>query len=377
MPPGGFGGMHPRVGPPPGTGAIGAIVGVAVALAMVGGILAVVLARKPSTGAGAATAATGMPIAQLATLSLKVTPDVMAKVTGVAPKAESSDSIQMEVPLADKTWNRMNLAWDAADPSHVKEVYLYAEAPPQNDAAIRAKAASYLGRRWEKNASYYFGDSWFSYDATSTSARASPKSGSDVVAHWKDREDALWDLLRVAVLGQSVPIPDAEIRDWMARGYTLTALGAVDTTVDVDHAAAMMAAAFPSVVTKNFIGLRNSLAVDHPWFGDAELTWANEKGGLLTDVAFNAPPNADNKVPSQTDLESCVAAIVGNKGKRYEGDHLKGDWSTEWKPAGGGEIRTSDSGMRVTLISHFTPGKMPRAEWTKLMDAIDHCGRGK
>jgi len=377
VPPGGFDGATPRIGPPPGTGAVGAIVAVMVVLMMAGGIMGFVLMRRPSAGTAASSSSSGMPLAQLATLSLKLTPDAMAKITGVTAKGQGSDTLDMDVPLADKTWTRMTLDWDTSDPSHVKEVYLHADAPPSNDAAIRQRLATILGRRLDKDTRFNFDGASFDYDSTSARAECAPKFGSITYAHWKEKVDALWDVLRSGVLGQSVTISDTESRDWLQRGYTLTALGAIDPGIDVDHAAAAMLAAFPAVATEVSGGLRNKLAVDSPWFGDAEVNWEDAKGATMGEVYLYPPPQAAQKFPNQADIETCVQAAVGGKPRIYEGDHLKGDHSTDWTIPAGGEIRTYEHLVHITLSSHFTAHKMPRGEYTKLLDALDGCSKKK
>ena len=70
-----------------------------------------------------------------------------------------------------------------------------------------------------------------------------------------------------------------------------------------------------------------------------------------------------------------MQTALGGKPKVYEGDHLKGDHSTEWQPAVGGSIRVYEHMVNITLYSHFETKKMPRAEWTKLLVAMDGCGR--
>ena len=76
-------------------------------------------------------------------------------------------------------------------------------------------------------------------------------------------------------------------------------------------------------------------------------------------------------------IKTCVQAAVGGKPRLYEGDHLKGDHSTDWTIPAGGEIRTYEHLVHITLSSHFTAHKMPRAEYTKLLDALDGCSKKK
>jgi hypothetical protein len=283
----------------------------------------------------------------------------------------------MEVPLSGSPFDRMRVAWDPSDPSHAKEVYLYADVPPSNDAAIKSKIASLLGARVNKNGGLYFQGVFFNYDMTSARAAAELKDGSAPNPHWKPQVDASWDLVRNAVLGLGVPVTDVDLRDWLGRGYTLTAIGAIDVTVDVDHSTATMQAAFPGVESRQVIGLEHTIAVDSPWFGEAELDWENAKNGHLTRVLIRPPPSANNEFSNQADIDACVQAIVGGKGKRSEEDHLKGTYDTEWKPADGGEVRVYGHMVAVTLGGDFVSKKMTKGGYQKVMDGLDACGKKK
>ena len=162
----------------------------------------------------------------------------------------------------------------------------------------------------------------------------------------------------------------------LARGAAtpLTAVGAIDPGVDVDHAAAMMVAAFPAVATATHGELANTIAIDHPWYGYAEVNWADEKGGTCEGVYLYPQPGANNQFPNQPDIGACVQAIVGSKPHHYDGDHLKGDYSDEWELPGGGSVRVYGHLVHVTTGGHFSK-KTPRPEWQKLFDGMDACGR--
>lgn len=373
--PAGFGPVAP-VTRMPGTGAGCAIAAVVGVLMLVGGLVGFFALRAGSqaTGPSATASAGGYPIAQLATLSLKQSPDQMQKVTGVQPTKEPMGTWDMEVKLSGGTWNRLDLTWDEKDSSHVKMAYLYADAPSSNDAAIRQKLAALFGKRLDKNTSFNWHGAFFSYSGDSAHGEGEPESGSEGNPHWKEQSDAMWDVMRSAVLGQNVTISDAETRDWLGRGYTLTAVGAVDPGVDVDHASAMLTAAFPAVAMSTHGMLSGEIAVDHPWFGQAQLEWTDEKGGTCEGVYLNPLPGADNHFPNQPDIAACVQALVGGKPHHYEGDHLKGDYSDEWEIPGGGNIRVYGHLVHVTTGGHFTK-KTPKAEWQKLFDGLDACGR--
>lgn len=361
--------------PPRRPNVLAVVIGVWVAL-LGAGIAGFVVMRQASghTGGGVSIGS-GLPVSQLATLSMKQTPESMAKVTGVQPERSTTGEIEMRVPLSGGAWDSINISWDAADPTHAKQAYVYTSAVPADDAAIRQRLAKLLGRRLDKNGSYYFHDTWVSYSGTSAYCEARRELGSEKFEHWKDAMDAAWDALRSTVLGLPVTVSDVEQRDWLGRGYTLQAIAAVDPSIDVDHAQSAMAPLFPGAASEVMIGLRFTLAVDHPWYGEAELTWANAKGGTLQEMMLRPPPQNDNKFTSQADVEACVQAALGKPSHVYEGDHLKGDHSTEWHPAEGGSVRVYEHMVDITLESPFSSKKMSRAGWTHVVNALDACGK--
>lgn len=361
----------------PRTGLIAMFVVLPVLLAVVGMVAAAVSARSASRALTVPGAKAGMPLATLTTLSLAQTPDAMTKITGQLAPVPASGDIDMKVNLVGGPYARMNLMWDRTDTSHVKMVYLYADTPPTDYAAVRAKLVTVLGRRFDKDGNLIFQGGFVSYNLDTARTMGEPSIGPQKNAHWKQQVDAGWDVLRSVVLGLAVTVTAADKRDWLGGGYPLTAIGAIDPTVDVDHSSAMMQAAFPAVASEVMIGMRHTVAVDHPWYGDAELAWPNEKGGILEEVMLRPPPDASNAFANQADIEACVQSIVGGKAVRSDEDHLKGTHNTTWKPGDGGEVRVYGHMVDVTLVSHFAPKKMSRAEFTRVMNGLDACGRKK
>ena len=361
---------------PPPTGArIAALVIVAI-VAVVGIGIAVAVSNVSASKQAAATR-DALPVASLKSLSLAQTPEAMAKVTGVKAETAGYGDVVMTVPLQGATWERMQVNWDPADPTHARAVAIYGSKPAPDDAAIRQRLETVFGRRLDKNGDMHFQGASFAYTPDSARAAGDPKDMGDKNLHWKEQADATWDALRFAVLGQDVPISAQESRDWLGRGYPLSALAVLDPTVDVDHSAAAMQAAFPAVRTRESIGLRHTLAIDHPWYGEAELMWPNEKGATLTEIALRPPPQTSSKFTSQADIDACVQAAFGAPTRRYEEDHLKGTYDTDWELAVGGEIRVYEHMIVITLVSHHPAWQMPLATRKKAMGALDACGRPK
>jgi hypothetical protein len=318
----------------------------------------------------------GFPFANLEGLSLAQTPEAMAKVTGVQAAVKAGSDTEMDVTLTNSAFTRMRVAWDPSDATHAKEVYLWADVPPADDGVIKIRIARYLGSRVNKDDNLYFQGVYFNYAMTSARAAADVKSSSHASAHWKQQVDASWDLLRNAVLGLNTPVTDGDLRDWLGRGYALTAMAAVDTTVDVDHSTAMMQAAFPGVATSQAYWLEQTIAVDSPWFGGAEFNWENAKNGHLASVSLNPPANANNQFPNQADIDACMQALFG-KGQRHEDDHVKGTYHTEWKPAEGGDVTVHGNVVGIGLAGEFVSRKMSKAGYQKVIDGLDACAKKK
>jgi hypothetical protein len=370
--------QQPGLGAGPGR-VVGLVAGIAILISVMGAVGAMVAVRS-HPGAGVvpgAAAKAGLPTASLANLSLAKTPDAMTKVTGALAPVPAIGDIDMNVDLTGGPYSRISFTWDRDDTSHVKMVYLYADTPSPNRAAILAQLQPIVGRRMDKDGNMNWQGGFFSYGLDTARSMGQSSAGMGKNLHWKEQVDAGWDLLRGVVLGLPVTVTPADKRDWLGVGYSLAAIGAVDPTIDVDHSTAAMTAAFPAVASETMIGLRHTVAVDHPWYGEAELSWPNEKNGTLEDVMVRPPPQSSSAFPNQDAIEACVQGLIGAKPTRTDEDHLKGTHDTTWKPAEGGEVRVYPHMIDVEIASHFAPKKMSRAEYQRIMNGLDACGRGK
>jgi hypothetical protein len=281
------------------------------------------------------------------------------------------------VNLSGGPYDRVNFTWDGTDPSHVQMVYFYADAATPDHAAKKAALATALGRRLDKDGRINWQGAFFSYDEKTTYAQGEIGSGSDKNPHWKEQVEAGWDVIRSVVLGLPVTVSVADKRDWLGGGYPLTTVAAIDPDVDVDHSAATMKGAFAEVQVREAAGLDFTIALDHPWFGEAELDWPNEKDGTLQQMYIRPPPQSSSQFPNQDAIEACVQNIVGVKGERMGEDHLKGTHDTEWKPAGGGALRVYPHMIAIWIKDAFAPRKMDHGTYAKLLLGLDACGRGK
>jgi hypothetical protein len=74
-------------------------------------------------------------------------------------------------------------------------------------------------------------------------------------------------------------------------------------------------------------GLRYVVPVRHPWFGEVELRWKNEKAGKLNVIGFHPPQSG--RIKNQKEIADCLTKGLGKPEVR-EVDHLAGDVSYFW-----------------------------------------------
>jgi hypothetical protein len=316
-----------------------------------------------------------MPVSSLTTLSLARTPEAMAEITGRNATPDAVGDIEMAVPLSGGAFTRLRFRWDPSDPTHVQGVTLDADAPVPDDATIRRKLAALLGARFDKDGDLSWEGVAFSYEATHVRAAADAKLAGRPNPNWKAQMDAAWDLLRGAVLGLPVTVGEATQRDWLGGGYPLSAIAALDATVDVDHAEAVMRRAFPGVSVAIRVGLEHTIAVDHPWYGSATLSWKNAAGGALQSASLLPRPDANGMFPDQGAVEACARGMLGSGGRRTVSDHLRAEHDTMWFPARGGTVRVYGHMVVVALVSPFARAAMDGAEFARILRGFDACGR--
>jgi hypothetical protein len=337
-------------------------------LAGLGGV--VVGVRNQMGISGSSSTPGSLSAAQLATLSLAQTPDAMAKVTGVAASPPAGSHITMLLPLTGSSFKRIELDWDTSDPSHVRSVLLLGDGTPRDAAAIRKRFAALLGRRLDKDGVMQWNSARVGFHNDDARADADLQGPYGKNPHWQAQVDAGWDVLRAAALGQNVTVTDAEKRDWLGAGYTLAAVGAIDPATASDHAADAMDAAFPGVQIQPGTDPIGRLAVDHPWFGEAELTWDHSIARGLGTVDLRPPPQSSSAFPNRGEIVTCLEVVAGAEPEVGPSD-------PQWKLADGGEVRVYDHMIEVSLASLAVPKHMTRAGFQKLLSGLDACGRKK
>jgi hypothetical protein len=359
------------------------VIGVAIlvgVLAGVGGAL-----RGARAGGGGLPSIGGFDVNKLASVSLKATPESMANLTG----SKVDDSYSMRVPLSGSGYDAVIFTWDKLDTTHVKQFSLYSSNPLPNEADVRKRLAAVLGRRFEKGENFNWGGAYLYFSTNSVGGHADLKT-SDPLSnaqdpHTANRLDAIWDVVRSAVLGLKVPVTDAERRDLLGGGYPLKALASLDITTDVDGAIAAMQKALPGATWRVISGIDFTVPLDHPWFGQASFDWPNEKGGRVSQVRIGAPAG-QQYLQNQADVEKCIAGAYG-PGKITSEDHLKGTHNMEFK-IDQGELRVDQYSVDITVLdsmaAHVSKDQwksmgikppMDQAAWTKVMTTLDACGR--
>lgn len=109
-------------------------------------------------------------------------------------------------------------------------------------------------------------------------------------------------------------------------GYPLRSLLNINVAVDIDGSIAHMHGLFPDVESTRIADqLRFAIPLKNPWFGEAELSWKNEKAGKLATVGFR-PPLGNDKLSNAKQIADCLSKGLGKPEVR-EIDHLSGEMS--------------------------------------------------
>lgn len=310
----------------------------------------------------------------LAKVTMKESPEALEELTGVAMDAQHT----MRVPLAHPSWEAVTFRWDPEHLDHVREVFFNGKAA-KGDPSVRKAIKAVVGRRLQKDS--------FQWDGCGLHlSNANDYLGVNITVdqpgaqqienpHWRKQSEALWKLARSAALGVGdVPSP-VEVRDWLGGGHPVAALGKLDPSANIDESEAAVKSLFPGAVRRLFIDLDYKVALDHPWYGEAQLAWKNKKGARLAEISLDPPPGANNKFADQKAVDDCVTAAFGKPKRESEGQHVGGSRDTTWNPAGGGSIRVYEHMLVITLRDSPFSSPMSEATFHKTIDALDRCGR--
>lgn len=344
----------------------------AMVLLMTVGVFVFVGMARPRGGPGVSQAG-GLPVAQLAAVTMRESPEQLARITRV----NADQSRNMRVPLSGSRFNAVTFEWDADQPTHVKRFFLNLSGADPRDAEIRKRLGEILGRRFQgesfqwEGCGIYFAPSGGVLSVSVDRSRSI--NGENPI--WQQQVETLWAVVKAAALGlPGAPDPQV-VRDYLGTGYPLRAAASLDPDTTVEASDAAVKALFRGAVRQLHIDLSYTVALDHPWFGQAELSWANKKASQLKEIELRPPPG-QQKFANQPDLVACMTALLGKPTRVSEGDYLRGDGKDfTFRPKGGGEVRIYEHMVAIWTRDNPFAGSMPKDRLQKVVQAFDACGR--
>jgi hypothetical protein len=108
--------------------------------------------------------------------------------------------------------------------------------------------------------------------------------------------------------------------------------------------------------------------LDHAWFSEAELSWANEPAGPLEGLSLGPAPGHQT-FPDQAAIRACLDRALGTGEHRVD-DHLAGTWSASWEFRDGSWAHLSQYALNLHA------GRGDRAAlmgWRPLLTALESC----
>ncbi len=310
----------------------------------------------------------GVSIDTLATISLEADNATIAAALGLAPDDDGDD---LHIPLRGSDFDYAFLRWDDGYPDHVASIGFYATDGHPDPATLLATLDHSLGRRLEPETDGYRYWRWagshanVSIDGSHLGAHSDPESDS----HWAYRTRLLWSVVLAAASGRPLELEPATRKAWLAHGYSLGELGAMDLGQDVDSAAVYMASTFPGSHAEAFISLDVEVPLSHPWFGAAELSWENEPNGPLETTRLSPIPGAQT-FPDQAAIRRCLDAAMG-PGEHRVDDHLAGTWSMSWERPGETWAHLS----RYALNIHHGQDRRTPPAWRRFIASLEACAQ--
>lgn len=310
----------------------------------------------------------------LAKITMKESPEALAEITGVSVDAQHS----MRVPLAHDKWEAVTFRWDPEHLDHVKDLYFNGKTG-KSDPGARKAIRAVVGRRLQKDSFQWEGAGIYVANTNDhlgvNVSVVSPGANEVEYPFWKQQSEALWKLARSAAVGVGDPPKPDEVRDYLGGGYPIRDLAKLDLAIDIDASDAAVHAVFPGAVRKLLIDLEYKVALDHPWYGEAEVSWKNKKGAKLAEIMLRPPPGTNNKLVDQSAVDACVTATFGKPSRSFDGPHLGGSRDTIWNPPGGGEVRVYDHLVTITVRDSPFSSPMSKATFEKTIEMFDRCGR--
>jgi len=310
-----------------------------------------------------------VPIATLATTPLQGTHAGLAAALGLEPDEGASS---LYAPLRGSDFDYAVLSWDDAHPENPAGACFYASDGHPRAAAVVARLAALLGRRFatESDGGHRWrwagAQAWGPADLSNLCFNVDPEDDPQ----WAYRARLLWTVVLTAALEQDVALAETTRKVWLAGGYHLREVAALDLRYDVDGAQAYVASVLPGGSARASGGLAVSVPLAHPWFGAAELSWPNRPGGLLESVRLTPAPGEDRMV-RQTEVARCLDAALG-RGEVSEVDHLARTWAETWAPGDTTRVRVDEYSVWIDL-DDAARGLRART-FKRVLLALDACG---
>jgi hypothetical protein len=324
-------------------------------------------------GGNGAPGLTGTSVARLVATPFQGTCAEMAEALGVSTE-DSDDSLT--VPLAGAGFAYGWVRWDSGHLEQPNGACFYATDGHPRAAEAQARLRTLFGRRlvWDKDgtASWRWGGIYVNVGANVSNLCFS----SDVDdPQWIVRVRLLWSVFLAVVAEQDLSLQTATLKGWLATGYSLAELSALDLRFDVDKARGYVPTLFPGAAQEVMSGLTFEVPLNHAWFGAASLSWPNERGGTLESVRLQPLPEQQT-LSAQPAVGRCLDASLG-RGEVQEQDHLAGTWSERWQLRDGTTVRLDPYGVTLDLEG-WPPqaGSSARrsATFRKVLAALDGCG---
>ncbi|AKT38613.1 hypothetical protein [Chondromyces crocatus] len=315
---------------------------------------------------------TGVAPEKLLALTMRETPTELARLLDAKPDAHGF----LLVPVAHDAVASVTFGWKKASPDRVETISLHMRKPEQHDAAIRKQLTEIFGRRyeppmflWEYTSMHWLPEA----QVLNINVPASlPIYGDNPFR--EEQLAALWSVAKVLAFQQRTPVDPALLRDALGTGYPLATLATLDPQTSVDQSATAMKALFKGTYPKLHIDMDYAVALAHPLYGEAIVSWDNKRSGVLKHVRLTPPPRKQ-KFPDPSVLVACATTMLGPPQNVSEGNALRGDQKTyRFRVASGGSVDVFEAMVTVQL-AHASKSPMSTADFQRLLRGFDACGK--
>ena len=345
---------------------------VMIAIIMVPAVLGVGIAVLVGTGArgtqrtiSGSILSSGATPAMLAAAKLNQNPAGLAKALGGRPSERS-----VYVQLSDPRFEYVSFSWDEKYPDHPTNFNLAARKGVMPDARMQQVLATHLHGGLENGSWNWFGGSGLHLqkDSASLSGNAQPTlrgvGGETENPRWKEKLQAIWKVALEAAFAIPASIPQNDTFELLGAGHPLAKLASIDTTTTVESAPATTKRLFPGSSVSTFIGLDVDVAIEHPLFKHADMSWKNEKGGQLQSVHFRP------KTSWASRRDAFVECIGGKLGKPEvrEADYVNKKRDYEFRS---NQVRLLIPESMAYIVSYGKGVLGP--DFVKVISAVSDC----